>query len=326
MVGSRKTWRWLSVVLAVFMSTIGLWLFASAPAHAEIKTYSLTVDNNSATAVQICLGNETDMPQRSCTKMWYYAGDAVETLSVPWDVGKQSIWLDYEVQAEHTHDDNNVTGATHCELKGPVLHVELKCDYSAEIEGHYKVDVDNKMGNNATFCFYTTSTLKTKQPVCSPELEARKTATVVFPYGQGEDVYLEFKMNALGVDNGQSIENNVITGGHQCTAEGILNAAKVDCHTPDTGTAPTFEVPDIDPYEIDVSNHDDPAMKIIDFLSYMVSACGVVGIILTGISLALQLKHGEPGEFAGYLRGAVWVFGACILALSAGPVIGFFLH
>ncbi|MBR7674347.1 hypothetical protein KDA82_15235 [Streptomyces daliensis] len=68
------------------------------------------------------------------------------------------------------------------------------------------------------------------------------------------------------------------------------------------------------------------AGEILQYLAWIVSACAVGGVITVGTQMALQLRRGEPGEGAGYFRGLVIVFGACILGATAGPLVQFVIR
>ncbi|MDH6700088.1 hypothetical protein AB0465_23155 [Streptomyces griseoviridis] len=64
---------------------------------------------------------------------------------------------------------------------------------------------------------------------------------------------------------------------------------------------------------------------LIALLAWCVSAAAVAGVIIVGTQLALQLRRGEPGEGATYFRGLAFVLGACVIGISAGPVVGYVL-
>jgi hypothetical protein len=65
------------------------------------------------------------------------------------------------------------------------------------------------------------------------------------------------------------------------------------------------------------------AMELLEFLSWCATAAGVVGLLLVGAAMALQLRRGEPGEGATQYRGFFIVIVACILASTAGPIVKF---
>lgn len=62
---------------------------------------------------------------------------------------------------------------------------------------------------------------------------------------------------------------------------------------------------------------------LLGLLTWCASAAGVGGVIITGTLLALQLRRGEPGENASYMRGLFYVFLGSVLAVTAGPIIAF---
>lgn len=65
------------------------------------------------------------------------------------------------------------------------------------------------------------------------------------------------------------------------------------------------------------------ADKILGILAWCGSAAGVAGVIITGIHMALQLRHGEMGEGSRPLRSLFIVMGACVIIATAGPIISF---
>ena len=62
---------------------------------------------------------------------------------------------------------------------------------------------------------------------------------------------------------------------------------------------------------------------IIDTLSWCASACGVAGLIIVGMQMALQLRRGDPGEGGEHFRGVFFVVLACVIATTAGPLVTF---
>ncbi|GGV74428.1 hypothetical protein [Streptomyces thermoviolaceus] len=62
---------------------------------------------------------------------------------------------------------------------------------------------------------------------------------------------------------------------------------------------------------------------LLGVLSWCASAAGVAGVLITGMLMALQLRHGEMGEGASYMRGLFFVMLGCILATTAGPIVKF---
>ncbi|WP_051742155.1 hypothetical protein [Streptomyces xylophagus] len=71
--------------------------------------------------------------------------------------------------------------------------------------------------------------------------------------------------------------------------------------------------------------YDPPieADTIINTLSWCASACGVAGLIIVGMQMALQLRRGDPGEGGEHFRGVFFVVLACVIATTAGPLVTF---
>ncbi|MGI5455849.1 hypothetical protein ACQEWB_22240 [Streptomyces sp. CA-249302] len=61
--------------------------------------------------------------------------------------------------------------------------------------------------------------------------------------------------------------------------------------------------------------------QILAILAWAASACGVAGLIVVGIQMALQLRRGDPGEGGEHFRGVFFVLLGCVLAASAGPLV-----
>ncbi|MER6961944.1 MULTISPECIES: hypothetical protein [unclassified Streptomyces] len=60
---------------------------------------------------------------------------------------------------------------------------------------------------------------------------------------------------------------------------------------------------------------------VLGVLAWAASAAGVAGVLITGILMAIQLRRGEMGEGASYLRGLFFVLSGCVLAATAGPLV-----
>ncbi|MCX4904456.1 hypothetical protein [Streptomyces sp. NBC_00878] len=63
------------------------------------------------------------------------------------------------------------------------------------------------------------------------------------------------------------------------------------------------------------------AGQILGILAWCASACGVGGLIIVGMQMALQLRRGDPGEGGEHFRGVFFVGLACLVATTAGPVV-----
>ncbi|MET7681082.1 hypothetical protein [Streptomyces sp. NPDC005423] len=62
---------------------------------------------------------------------------------------------------------------------------------------------------------------------------------------------------------------------------------------------------------------------ILNTLCWCASACGVAGLIIVGMQMALQLRRGDPGEGGEHFRGVFFVVLACVIASTAGPLVQF---
>jgi hypothetical protein len=118
--------------------------------------------------------------------------------------------------------------------------------------------------------------------------------------------------------------DNVITGGHNCVASGIIGFTKVDCGIPEDENAPghSFAPPSMAPYSL---SRDDGGnvTDLLGLMAWCMSAACVAGVIIVGTNMALQLRRGEMGEFGEHLRGMVLVVVACLLGATAGPLVTF---
>ncbi|MEV8335920.1 hypothetical protein OG211_20245 [Streptomyces niveus] len=62
---------------------------------------------------------------------------------------------------------------------------------------------------------------------------------------------------------------------------------------------------------------------LLEYLAWSVSAAAVAGVMFIGVQMAMQLRHGEMGAGTTHFRGLVLVMVACILCISAGPLVEF---
>ncbi|GGM14743.1 hypothetical protein GCM10012279_36120 [Micromonospora yangpuensis] len=68
----------------------------------------------------------------------------------------------------------------------------------------------------------------------------------------------------------------------------------------------------------------DAATDILGLLAWGMSAAGVAGLLLTGTQMAIQLNRGTAGENSEYFRSIMFVFFACLIGASAGPIVEYF--
>ncbi|MEV0036456.1 hypothetical protein [Streptomyces sp. NPDC050804] len=62
---------------------------------------------------------------------------------------------------------------------------------------------------------------------------------------------------------------------------------------------------------------------LLGLLAWCGTAAGVGGVITVGSLMALQLRHGIPGEKAEHLRALFFVLMASVLVATAGPLVAF---
>lgn len=63
----------------------------------------------------------------------------------------------------------------------------------------------------------------------------------------------------------------------------------------------------------------DGLLTILKWVAWIVFGLAVAGILITAGTMMVNNRRGEGGEHAGRLA---WVLGGCILAASAGGVVG----
>lgn len=98
----------------------------------------------------------------------------------------------------------------------------------------------------------------------------------------------------------------------------ILSAAYRDGHRylAQEGTNEVPEVTRDAPTEL-----SDAVGTVLGIAAWAGTAAGVVGIIVTGVMMAVSMKRGEGSEHMSRLG---MVLGGCILVATAGPIVTFF--
>ncbi|WP_326686970.1 MULTISPECIES: hypothetical protein [unclassified Streptomyces] len=86
---------------------------------------------------------------------------------------------------------------------------------------------------------------------------------------------------------------------------------------------PQLLADDIPPYQPS-GEAAEQANNLINWLAWGASAAGVLGLIIVGANMTLQLRAGEPGEGATHYRGFFIVMVASVIATSAGPIVEWF--
>ncbi|MFD4739888.1 hypothetical protein ACFWNR_20500 [Streptomyces virginiae] len=66
-----------------------------------------------------------------------------------------------------------------------------------------------------------------------------------------------------------------------------------------------------------------PLNLILGYMAWLVSAAGVLGVLIVGSRMAIGLRSGQGDE---HLTQLATVLGACILGATAGPLVAFLLN
>ena len=184
-----------------------------------------------------------------------------------------------------------------------------------------QVDVSGKAWYTAKFCLKSTTSMR-KYPAGSERdcTDAWQLATdnpvgKRTPVEPGDRIYLDMEVN-LG-----PTKNNIdITGSHSCWGEGGVQDVQLHC----PGKTESYTKP-VEPSIAAYASDAVPVnvTNILNLLAWCVSAAAVLGVLVTGINMAVQLNRGVPGEGAEHWRGGVTVIIACLLGATAGPIVQF---
>ncbi|WP_432839001.1 hypothetical protein [Dactylosporangium sp. CA-092794] len=188
-------------------------------------------------------------------------------------------------------------------------------------ENHYVMNFEQDAAEVINFCVKAASS---DHYDCSNDLDVRQTSSFTIPYKQGDQILLD-----IYIKWGPTHKDYDITGGTgcsadyeprctQCTAWGTVQATTVDCHLPKVQLPPP-PMPSVAPY----ADNSGGLLNLLNLLAWCVSACAVLGIIVVGTTMAIQLRRGDPGEMSEHWRGFATVIGGCVLGLSAGPLVQF---
>ncbi|MEO3930450.1 hypothetical protein ABGB07_42365 [Micromonosporaceae bacterium B7E4] len=171
-------------------------------------------------------------------------------------------------------------------------------------------------------CLKTTTTVRDKSGThwdrsCVGRKSGWSSADLTAKYTPGDTVWMDLEMFMNLHDNSSKTKDDVdITGAHNCTLSGPVHAGKFKCDGVDYKT--NFSLPEIDPY---VAHPDGFVLKLLDLMAWCVSAAGVIGLLITGTTIASSLRHGALEEKVEYIRHIAIVLAACLIATTAGPVI-----
>lgn len=141
--------------------------------------------------------------------------------------------------------------------------------------------------------------------------------TLSIPYEPGDQVWMDIEMFMNLHDcSSKTQDNNELTGSHECTLSGPVHAGKFKCEN--ASNKIDYKMPSIAAY-----TPGDNIPNLLGLMAWCVSAAGVIGLLMIGARLASSLRYGAFNEQVEYLRQIGLVFGACLIATAAGPVIEF---
>jgi hypothetical protein len=196
--------------------------------------------------------------------------------------------------------------------------------HEGSIDGKYVVHFNHTQAYTKKICLKTTTSIEKRPDGVDRQCSGRKglgdgAFSLAVAYTEGDSVYVDFEM-FTGLGNSSITKDNiVVTGAKSCSISGILHAGKLDCDTPIN--ARTFSVPPLQAYTVNVADQNNPTMSLINLLAWCVTAASVAGLIITGVNMALQMRRGEPGEFSEHWRGFLYVGAACVLGMTAAPIV-----
>ncbi|MBQ1049928.1 hypothetical protein KBX50_15825 [Micromonospora sp. C51] len=175
-----------------------------------------------------------------------------------------------------------------------------------------------------TLCLKTTTTMARPRGNGSDRIcSGKKNSTngsfdLTAPYQTGDTVKMDVEMHTGLAGESVTKDDIEITGATTCTISGVVHAGKFECDTPINSLQ--FSPPAIEEYTIN-SNEEQAVSKLLDFLAWLVSAAAVAGVLITGTTLASQLRRGALEERTEYMKHVAFVLAACLIATSAGPLI-----
>ncbi|MET9321074.1 hypothetical protein ABZX75_12950 [Streptomyces sp. NPDC003038] len=70
------------------------------------------------------------------------------------------------------------------------------------------------------------------------------------------------------------------------------------------------------------TNVTGPLNDVLGMIAWLVSAAGVLGVLIIGARMAISLRSGDGNE---HLTQFATVMGACIIGCTAGPLVEFVL-
>ncbi|MFD0746237.1 hypothetical protein ACFQ1L_33605 [Phytohabitans flavus] len=137
-------------------------------------------------------------------------------------------------------------------------------------------------------------------------------------YNPGDRLILDFE-HVTGVGT-ETDDDHDITGATYCKFTGSVHNAKIHCPRP-SASPEAYPLPTFAPYGIGANDPNEPVIQLLNLMAWCVSAAAIIGFIISGTNLALQLRRGVSGEAGEYTRALSIVAGACLVAAGAGPVV-----
>ncbi|RIV40207.1 hypothetical protein [Micromonospora radicis] len=141
---------------------------------------------------------------------------------------------------------------------------------------------------------------------------------LVTEYKEGDSIYMDVEMFTGLAGESVTKDNINITGARTCWLSGLVHAGKFECDSPINSV--NFSPPAIEPYTINTNEHGS-VQKLLNFMAWLVSAAAVTGLLITGATLASQLRRGALEERTEYTKHLAFVVAACLLATTAGPIV-----
>ncbi|WP_341720753.1 hypothetical protein QQG74_14220 [Micromonospora sp. FIMYZ51] len=174
-------------------------------------------------------------------------------------------------------------------------------------------------------CLKTTTTMKNppstgKDRVCSGQQSSViGSYTLTADYTPGDTVWMDVEMMVDLSGHSRTKDDIEITGARNCKLSGALYAGKFKCDN--AINKKQFEPPDIKAYTIKVEDQNQPIVKLLNLMAWCVSAAAVLGLLITGATLASQLRRGALEERTEYMKHLAFVVAACLIATMAGPFV-----
>ncbi|GAB7039379.1 MULTISPECIES: hypothetical protein [Catenuloplanes] len=154
---------------------------------------------------------------------------------------------------------------------------------------------------------------------CVDHLTSPRSSTLTID-DKGAGLALDFYIKA-----GPSHKGYDATGRSWCTLSGTVQGAKMQCESIDR-PPPTQPVPSIAAFDPSaVRDGDDRRVDInlLNLLAWSVSASGVVGILIVGLNMTLQMRRGDMGFGPDQWRQLTIVGISCIIAVAVAPILTF---